>query len=93
MIGWERFLFVDIDRSPADPFLFQGQFEGLVIDQSTASGVDQDGVGLHLAECSGSEEVTIFRGVWCVDGDEVRGAEQSIEGEPRDLGCEFYLGL
>jgi hypothetical protein len=50
MIGWEWFLFVDIDCSPANPFLFEGYFEGLVVDQSTASGIDQYCVGLHFLE-------------------------------------------
>lgn len=37
--------------------------------------------------------MTIFRRVWCVDGDEIRRMEQRVEGDPRDEGCELFLGF
>jgi hypothetical protein len=61
--------------------------QGVLVDDRTACGVDEQRGRLHQAQCSGIDQVTGGGSQSGVDGHDVRAGEQGVEVDELHFRC------
>lgn len=77
VVGTGRFLRKHIQSGGKDGSVVQCIGKVLFVDQRTASGVDEDGVGLHLFQAGGIDQFTGGVGEGAVQADDVAVGKSS----------------
>lgn len=79
VVGIERLLLPGVNRGTPNLALFESLDQSLVIDDSAARLIDDDGVGLHYVELLLADKTAGILGQRAVQGDDVGLAQQSLE--------------
>ena len=91
--GEGRLAVVDVEGGTGDVPFAEGVVEGVLVDDGTAGGVDEDGVRAHAFEVGGVDEVAGFRGQGQVEGDDVRLGEEGVFVHLGDAGEVFAAAV
>src|ERR687890_1321796 len=84
-------VFVYVEARGEDPTVCQGFRQGSLVNDGTARGVDEDGLGFHSPQLGLADKVVRRLGERGMDGDEIGCLEQFVEVEV--AGSELPLGL
>src|SRR6185369_18056983 len=97
IVGGRRLLLKHIERSSSDLPAQNSVYQSALIDQSSASAIDQSDAGLHSVNCSGADQVPSFIGQRSMYRDEVGASDQLIQRDHLDahllsgLFCEVWI--
>ena len=87
----DGFLIEDVQGRAGKIAVMEGLDEGVGVDEFAASGVDEDGVGLHHSEFSPSDDAAAVWAEANVDADDVGFLEELVEGD--ELNAELLGAL
>ena len=96
-IGEERLVEVwgfrveNIQGQPTNLVLFECSPCGLMVDEATARGVDQDGMAWHRGECLCVDQMPVVFCQWAMKRDDVAGTEKFVPRDHRTLGSVIVL--